>query len=174
MAKVQNLSEIEQSLAFTEFDFYELYLRQFDQTELGRIKKLLPLGELAEKFGLVEKKGMRSLRVKRGRKSYFTPEGKVALMFLKMYTGMSAPKLMEALNANIYMQIFCGIRINPAAPLTNYNIMIDRVSFIEKLSFNPFNEGPRLRHCISLAKRLLDVKITKIGEEHGEERTCQS
>ena len=27
------------------------------------------------------------------RKTYFTPEGKVALMFLKMYTGLSSPKL---------------------------------------------------------------------------------
>ncbi|MDY5823233.1 MAG: hypothetical protein SPJ99_00035 [Candidatus Coprenecus sp.] len=35
-----------------------------------------------ENFGLVSK----SLRPKLGRKSYFTPEGKVALMFLKMYT----------------------------------------------------------------------------------------
>ena len=37
---------------------------------------------MAENFGLVSK----SLRPKLGRKSYFTPEGKVALMFLKMYT----------------------------------------------------------------------------------------
>ena len=32
----------------------------------------------------------------RGRKSYFTLEDKVALMFLKMYTGLSSPKLTEA------------------------------------------------------------------------------
>ena len=36
---------------------------------------------MAENFGLVSK----SMRSKLGRKSYFTPEGKVALMFLKMY-----------------------------------------------------------------------------------------
>ena len=44
---------------------------------------------MAENFGLVSK----SLRPKLGRRSYFTPEGKVALMFLKMYTGLSCPKL---------------------------------------------------------------------------------
>ena len=67
------------------------------------MKRLLPLHEMAESFGLVNK----SLAPKRGRKSYFTPEGKVALMFLKMYTQLSAPKLMEQLNANVHYHIFC-------------------------------------------------------------------
>ena len=40
---------------------------------------LLPHHAMAENFGLVRK----SMRPKLGRKSYFTPEGKVALMFLK-------------------------------------------------------------------------------------------
>ena len=61
----------------------------FKTSELGRIKSLLPLREMAMSFGLVEEKP-KSLRVKRGRKSFFTPEGKVALAFLKMYTGLSA------------------------------------------------------------------------------------
>lgn len=65
----------------------------------------------------------KSLRVKRGRKSFFTPEGKVALAFLKMYTGLSAPKLMDALNGNIHYQIFCGIRISPENQLTNYKLI---------------------------------------------------
>ena len=67
------------------------------------MKKLLPLHAMAENFGLVSK----SMRPKLGRKSYFTPEGKVALMFLKMYTGLSCPKLMEQLNGNIHYQMFC-------------------------------------------------------------------
>lgn len=62
--------------------------RLFEKSELGRIKKLLPLREMAEHFGLVSK----SMNPKLGRKSYFTPEGKVALMFLKMYTGLNCPK----------------------------------------------------------------------------------
>ena len=77
---------------------------------------------MAISFGLVEEKP-KSLRVKRGRKSFFTPEGKVALAFLKMYTGLSAPKLMEALNGNIHYQIFCGIRISPENQLTNYKLI---------------------------------------------------
>ena len=98
MAKVQNFSGITPDLPFTEYDFYDIYKRIFENSELGRIKQKLPLQEMAENFGLTSK----SMRVKRGRRPYFTPEGKVALMFLKMYTGLSSPKLMEQLNGNIH------------------------------------------------------------------------
>ena len=76
---------------------------------------------MAENFGLVRK----SLRSKLGRRSYFTPEGKVALMFLKMYTGLSCPKLMEQLNGNIHYQMFCDVIISPKRPLTNYKLLDD-------------------------------------------------
>ena len=121
MSKIQNYIEITPNLPFSEFNFYEDYRRTFEKTELGRIKHLLPLHELSENFGLVRK----SLMPKRGRKSYFTPEGKVALMFLKMYTQLSAPKLMDQLNGNIHYQIFCDIYINPERPLTNYKLIDD-------------------------------------------------
>ena len=115
MAKVQQISEITPSFAFTEFYFYKDYEESFKKSEIGRIHTLLPLHEMAVKFGLVDSHP----RKKAGRKSYFSPEGKVALMFLKSYTGLSAPKLMELLNAIIHYLIFCGIRINSRIPLTN-------------------------------------------------------
>lgn len=43
------------------------------------------------------------------------------------------------------------------------NILIDGMSFIEKLSFNAFNEGTRLVHCVKLAEKLFGEKITKLG-----------
>ena len=121
MIKVRRISELSQSLPFTEYDFYDLYLKTFENTELGRMKKVLPLRQMAETFGLVNKRQV----PKRGAKPYFTPEGKVALMFLKTYTQLSAPKLMEQLNGNIHYQIFCGIRIDPEEPLTNYKLIDD-------------------------------------------------
>lgn len=249
MAKIRHLSEIQQEIAFTEFDFYQRYAETFKTSELGRIKSLLPLGQMAISFNLMEERPMHK-RVKRGRKPFFTPEGKVALAFLKMYTGLSAPKLMEALNGNIHYQIFCGIRITPENQLTNYklidgillelsrklkvqeqqkvladawkpymknldtvytdascyeslmrfptdvkllwectvraykmvrgkenktvefgakcnNILIDGISFIEKVSFNAFNEGTRLRHCISLVQKLTGVPVKKVGGDQG-------
>ena len=121
MSKVQNFSEIAPNIAFPEFNFYELYYSTFEKSELGKIKKLLPLREMAENFGLVRK----SMRPKLGRRSFFTPEGKVALMFLKMCTGLSCPKLMEHLNGNINYQIFCDVIIDPTRPLTNYKLLDD-------------------------------------------------
>ena len=121
MAKVQNFSGISPDLPFTEFDFYELYRQTFATSELGKIRKRLPLREMAENFGLISK----SMRAKKGRKTYFTPEGKVALMFLKMYTGLSSPKLMEHLNGNVHYQLFCDVRIDPMHPLTNYKLLDD-------------------------------------------------
>ena len=282
MAKIRNLSDIQQQIAFTEFDFYQLYVATFKSSELGRIKSLLPLREMAISFGLIEGKN-KSLRVKRGRKPFFSPEGKVALVFLKMYTGLSAPKLMEALNGNIHYQIFCGIssHLGEHRMRTKYNdiekanlayrkqrkhthkqtrkmimrllgllgkmlgeirrqmrvhpdeeilsdrhlymldtitkvyrqqknhfksgdsresipnrivsvskpyvrpivrgketksvefgakcnkILIDGISFIEKLSFNAFNEGTRLKHCVSLAQKLTGEPVKKIGGDQG-------
>ena len=121
MSKIQNFAEITPNLPFSEFYFYELYRATFENSELGRMKKVLPLHEMAESLGLVSK----SMMPGRGRKSYFTPEGKVALMFLKMKTQMSFPKLMEELNGNIHYQLFCDILIDPVHPLTNYKLLDD-------------------------------------------------
>ena len=119
--KSTKFSEIAPNIAFPELNFYDLYRSTFEKSELGRIKKLLPLRAMAENFGMVRK----SMRPRLGRKSFFTPEGKVALMFLKMYTGLSCPKLMEQLNGNIHYQIFCDVIIDPTRPLTNYKLLDD-------------------------------------------------
>ena len=121
MANVQQISEITPSFAFTEYDFFKDYEESFKKSELGRIHSILPLREMAVRFGLTDPHPHK----KAGRKSYFSPEGKVALMFLKSYSGLSAPKLMEQLNANIHYQLFCGIRICSRNPLTNYKLIDD-------------------------------------------------
>ena len=124
MAKVQHISGISKRIPFEGFDFYDLFRITFETSELGRMKHLLPLHEMAVNFGLVSNHPER----KRGPKPFFSPEGKVALMFLKMYTQMSGPKLLEQLNGNVHYQIFCDISINPLSPLTNYKLIDDIVS----------------------------------------------
>ena len=124
MAKVQHISGIVKRIPFEGFDFYDLFRITFENSELGRMKRLLPLHEMAVNFGLVSNRPVR----KRGPKPFFSPEGKVALMFLKMYTQLSAPKLLEQLNGNVHYQIFCDISINPLSPLTNYKLIDDIVS----------------------------------------------
>ena len=83
MAKVQKIAEITPNIPFSEFNFYDLYRSTFEKSELGRIKRLLPLKEMAENFGLIRK----SMKPKLRRKSHFTPEGKVALMATRTATG---------------------------------------------------------------------------------------
>ena len=121
MAKVQHISGITKRLPFEDLDFYDLFRITFENSELGRMKRLLPLHEMAVNFGLVPDRHNR----KRGRKPFFSPEGKVALMFLKMHTGLSAPKLLDQLNGNVHYQIFCDISINPLSPLKNYKLIDD-------------------------------------------------
>ena len=45
----------------------------------------------------------------------FPPEGEIALMFLKSYTGLSDDGLIEMLNGSVYMQLFFGIHMANAA-----------------------------------------------------------
>ena len=81
MSKVRNFSEIAPNIAFPEFNFYELYYSTFEKSQLGRIKKLLPLREMAENFGLVRK----SMRPKLVCKFFlFTSGGKMILILLWM------------------------------------------------------------------------------------------
>lgn len=47
------------------------------------------------------------------------------------------------------------------------NIQVDGISFIEKLSFNAFNEGTRLVHCLKMHKRLFGVDAKKVGGDTG-------
>ena len=46
------------------------------------------------------------------------------------------------------------------------NIQVDGLSFIEKLSFNAFNEGTRLVHCVKLAEKLFGEKITHTRDNY--------
>ena len=47
------------------------------------------------------------------------------------------------------------------------NILVDGLSFIEKLSFNAFNEGTRLPHCLKMHRRLFGVDAKKVGGDAG-------
>lgn len=116
--KLRKISDIQPSLPFTEYDFQQKYLASFKQSELGRIHAQLPLKELAAKLAAVFPK-----KHPQGNKPLFPPEGEVALMFLKSYTGLSDDGLIEMLNGSIHMQMFCGVLIDPQNPIKNGKIV---------------------------------------------------
>lgn len=105
-------------MPFTEFDFQQKYLESFKLSELGRIHAQLPLKELAKKLVDVFPK-----EHPQGKKHLFPPEGEVALMFLKAYTGLSDDGLIELFNGSIHMQLFCGVLIDPQNPIKNGKIV---------------------------------------------------
>ena len=115
MVKIQKISEIEPCLGFTEFDMLKKYRQSFATSELGRFHSQFPFSELARQIHL------KSSTL--GRKSYFSPEGKIALMVLKSYTNFSDSQLIEYLNGNIHYQLFCGVQIDPLHSLTNSKIV---------------------------------------------------
>ena len=45
------------------------------------------------------------------------------------------------------------------------NIQIDGISFIEHLSFKAFNEGIRLKDCIRMQQKLMNVRV-RCGAEY--------
>ena len=55
MSKERNCAEIAPNIGFSEFDIHDLYRSTFEKSELGRMKKLLPLHAMAENFGLARK-----------------------------------------------------------------------------------------------------------------------
>lgn len=116
--KIQQISEIYPTLPLTEFDFAAKYRAGFAASEPGRIHALLPLSEMASAIAIRFPK-----RNPQGKKPMFSPEGEIALMFLKSYTGLSDDGLVEMLNGNIYMQMFCGVLIDPSHPIKDGKIV---------------------------------------------------
>ena len=94
------------------------YRESFAASELGRIYAQLPLKEMAEKIRSHSPK-----RHPQGNSPMFPPEGEVAMMFLKSYTGQSDDGLIELFNGSIHMQMFCGVLIDPAKPIKNGKIV---------------------------------------------------
>lgn len=133
MAKIQNISEIHPTLGFTEFDIIEKYRKSFHKSEFVRLYSVFPFERMAKTMGLSEQR--------LGRRNTFSPSAKISLMVLKVYTGFSDRQLVEHLNSNIHYQMFCGIMIDPALPITNYKIVSAiRNEIASRLDINSLQE----------------------------------
>lgn len=152
--KLRKISEITATLPFTEFDFMQKYRESFKSSELGRIYELLPLKEISDAIA-----ARMPIRKPQGNKPMFPPEGEIALMFLKPYTGLSDYGLIEILNGNLHMQMFCGVLIDPTNPIKDGKIMsairnrlakrLD-IKQLQKALFDKWKGGmPHLDRCLS-------------------------
>ena len=72
---------------------------------------------------------------------------------------LSKPHLRPIVRGKEVKSVEFGTKVN--------NILVDGISFIENLSFNAFNEGSRLIHCLKMRKRLFGVEAKKVGGDTG-------
>jgi transposase, IS5 family len=91
----------------------------FEQDTLGKIHAQIPFKQLAKKFEVFSPPGS-SLR---GRSAHLDVKGGLGLMFLKHYLKLSDKKLIERLNTDVYLQLFCFTRIPLNKPIRDKDLV---------------------------------------------------
>src|SRR5215471_860968 len=89
------------------FSHEQLLHENFLHTDLGKIYQAIPFEKLAST--VPAPKSSRGL----GRKPWFDVKGGIALQFLKHYLQLSDALLIERINTDWSMQLFCGILLRP-------------------------------------------------------------
>jgi len=148
MRKLQRIFETTPEISFiSPQKEFSLYWKSFLESELGKIYQAIPWDQMLKSLRLKENR--------KGRSSQFSPQGKLALMFLKAYSGLSDRKLYEHLNGSIQYQLFCGIILGPDK-LTDFKIISRfRTEIAQKLNirvtqdilakaWKPYMENPNI------------------------------
>lgn len=115
MRKLTRIFESTQEINFNspQKEFF-LYWESFEKSELGQVYHAIPWSDLCKSLDIKE--------YRKGPAKLFSPQGMLALMFLKSYVGCSDKKLIEHLNGNIDFQLFCGTFLGPRR-IFNYKII---------------------------------------------------
>lgn len=115
MSKIRRIRDFQHSFSFSsQEEQFDTFYARFLEGDLGKIYIAVPWDDLVTAFGLNE--------AKKGPSPIFSPKGKLALMFLKNYSGLSDRKLIEHLNGNLDWQFFCGIYLG-AGRLSNFKMV---------------------------------------------------
>ncbi len=151
MSKIQRISGLQHEFSFLNpSDNFNAYFNRFLESDLGKIYTAIPWDNLVSVFKIKEKI--------KGTKNYFSPKGKLALMFLKHYGGCSDKRLIEQLNSNIDYQFFCDIHLGHHR-LTNYKIVSQircelstklNILKTEKVLFNSWSGFIKDQHSITV------------------------
>jgi Transposase DDE domain len=109
VAKILNIQNNILKIQFENTDQrFEVYYQSFLRSELGLTYSAIPWDELCKVF-----KKYLPRKSERGKKSFFSLQGKIALMFLKQYLMDSDAKIIARLNSDYILQFFCGIYLRP-------------------------------------------------------------
>jgi hypothetical protein len=129
-------------------------LTQFFTTPLGRLCQAIPLQQLAQ--SIPKPKGELSGR---GCKPFFDVGGGIALQVLKAYFRLSDARLIELLNANWQMQLFCGMQLGSGQQIRDQDMVgrwrrylsryldIDHLQLICAACWKPWLRHPHLGLC---------------------------
>jgi len=149
MSKIQRISDLQHEFSFLNTsENFDIYFNQFLSSDLGKIYTAIPWDELVSIFKIKESV--------KGTKNYFSPKGKLALMFLKHYACCSDKRLIEQLNSNIDYQFFCDLYLG-FNRLTNFKIVSQircelssrlHIEKVEKVLFSNWSEYIKEQHCI--------------------------
>lgn len=99
------------------FSYQHLLHEKFLQTDLGKIYLAIPFDKLAATIPCPahSKSGL-------GRKPWFDVKGGIALQFLKHYLQLSDELLMQRINTDWSMQLFCGVVLRPHEKIRDANL----------------------------------------------------
>src|SRR5690606_7398756 len=115
MPKIRRIHDFQHSFSFSsQEEQFDAFYARFLEGDLGKIYVAVPWDELVTAFKLGESK--------KGPRSIFSAKGKLALMFLKNYSGLSDRKLIEHLNGNLDWQFFCDIYLGTGR-LSNFKMV---------------------------------------------------
>lgn len=89
----------------------------FEHSPLGKVHSQIPFLELAEQF-----RRYKPPRHQGGRPPRLSIAGGLALMFLKHHLNFSDKMLMERLNSDVYLQLFCFTRIQLNKPIRDNDL----------------------------------------------------
>ena len=134
MHKLRRISDFQHTFSFSsQTEQFDIFYERFLGSDLGKIYRAVPWDDLVRSFGLKESK--------KGPASIFPPKGKLALMFLKHYSGCSDRSLMEHLNGNLEWQFFCGIYLGEER-LANFKVISEiRCELSKKLDMDKVQDA---------------------------------
>jgi transposase, IS5 family len=99
------------------FSNEQLLHERFLQTDLGQLYQAIPFAQLAAMLP-APKSNQSGL----GRKPWFDVQGGIGLQILKHYLGISDELLIQRINTDWSMQLFCGIRLGPTEVIRDTNL----------------------------------------------------
>jgi transposase, IS5 family len=104
------------SMANLLFSHQQLLHKNFLQTDLGRLYVAIPFDRLASTipFPAGNQSGL-------GRKAWFDVKGGIGLLILKHYLQVSDALIIERINTDWAMQLFCGIALKPGEQIRDTN-----------------------------------------------------